>query len=162
MSSSLQLPFGVMSLVDGFWVNAKLLRRLRTLCVTHGATACEVPYPGLRLQDPIESICTFCVQAGILNLSICHFFGDGMPNPQVAGEQEAALSSLRKAIDFASAVGATKVVGPLGISIGQPGTLEGATAFLKRAVTFAEQASITLCLEYLRPEEDKVFLAAVV
>jgi sugar phosphate isomerase/epimerase len=154
---NLSLSLGANTLTQDFWVNAEMLRTFMPVCKRNGITALEVPYPALRLNNPISKINDVRTAFDISEVSICHFYAGDAPDPLDSGEEESALASLRSACDFANLVAAKKVVGPLGIHIGKEGgTVEQVTAYMKKAAAIAEHYGITLCMEPLRPHEDKV------
>jgi D-psicose/D-tagatose/L-ribulose 3-epimerase len=159
MTQCLNLPFGAHTLLEGFRVDARLLDALAEPCRQHGVTAFEVLFAGIAgAPERVEMVGRFMRMLSISYRSVCVFFGGpDMPDPLVPDQADAALQHLKDACDFAKAIGASKVCGPIGSSIGKPGTPEQVTAFLKRAVAATESTGITLGLEPLRKEECPAF-----
>lgn len=159
VKTNLNLAFGVHSLVQGFRVSHLMLEALANPCKGHGVKAFEVLFAGTAgTPDPVGVIKKFQVAAGIEHLSVCVFFGGpDMPDPLVPNQADAALKHIVDACEYAKAIGATKVSGPIGFSIGRPGTADQVTAFLKKAVKATESTGIVLGLEPLRPAECAVF-----
>jgi D-psicose/D-tagatose/L-ribulose 3-epimerase len=150
---NLNLPFGAHTLLEGFKVDYRLLEALTAPCEKHGVTAFEVLFAGTAEPDRVEVLSRFKRGLNIPNLSVCVFFAGDMPDPLIPDQADAALKHIVEACEYAKAIGATKVAGPIGHSIGKPGTPDQVTAFLKRAVAATESTGIVLGLEPLRREE---------
>ncbi len=154
MKDNLGLPFGLNTLTHSYWVTYPALKALEPVCRDNGVGMVEIPFPATsQMKDPVRSVLDFKRAAGIQAASVCHYFLSGGPNPLDPGEEGAALEMLKSACEFARAIGADRVVGPLGWVVGGTGTRDGVVAFLKKALVETQATGVTLCLEFLRSAE---------